>query len=214
VVSTPSATETGTEQPQARRFTRCQDIPTDQPSQNQGTDTTLDPETWFIEIWYTVGGRNRHHTINYRHDKTCADHRLLRKLINGVVATATENGVEAMPPPWELIPAEADQPQVAGACEGPLDGPVGIIHVNPDAAAPRCLVIQPDQRLKVVNTTDRFGFTGTAVVVTFGPWPSRTLDIGESVTFDQPLGKVFAPGLHTINLHPGRLRWAVEIMVE
>jgi hypothetical protein len=56
--------------------------------------------------------------------------------------------------------------------------------------------------------------TGVSEPRTFAPWPSRILDIGESVTFDQPLGKVFAPGLHTINLHPGRLRWAVEIVVE
>ncbi len=213
VVPTPSATDTDTEQPQARRGTRCRDIPTDQPPQNHGTDTTLDPETGLIEIRYTAGGQNRHHTIDYRHDETCADHRLLRRLINRVVATATEDGVEAMPPPWKLIPAIADHPLAAGICGG-TDGPVGIIEVNPDTPAPRCVMVRPDQRLKVVNTTDRFGFTGTTVVVTFGPRPSRTLDIGESVTFDQPLGKVFAPGLHIVDLHPGRLRWAVELMVE
>jgi hypothetical protein len=200
VVPAPStATETGTRQSQARRITRCRDIPTDEPPQNHGTDTTLHPATGRIEIWYTVAGQNRHHTIDYRHDKTCADHRLLRKLINGVVATAIEDGVEAVPPPWELIPAEADHP-AAGICGG-NDGPVAILNVNPDTAAPRCLVVRPDQRLKVVNTTDRFGFTGSTVVVTFGPWPSRTLDVGESVTFDQPLGTVFAPGAHTVHLN-------------
>jgi hypothetical protein len=40
VVPTPAATETGTDQPQARRVARCRDIPTDEPPQNHGTDTT------------------------------------------------------------------------------------------------------------------------------------------------------------------------------
>jgi hypothetical protein len=98
----------------------------------------------------------------------------------------------------QLIPAEAEHP-AAGICGG-NDGPVAVIEVNPDTPAPRCLEVRPDQRLKVVNTTNRFGFTGTTVVVTFGPWPSRTLNVGESVTFDQPLGAVFAPGAHTVHL--------------
>lgn len=36
VVPTPSAAETGTEQPQARGVTRCRDIPADEPPQNHG----------------------------------------------------------------------------------------------------------------------------------------------------------------------------------
>jgi hypothetical protein len=123
-----------------------------------------------------------------------------------------ENTVVAVPPPTNLIPAEAGG-QAAGICAGPA-GPVAIIEVNPDTPAPRCLVVRPSQRLKVVNTTNRFGFAGTSVIVTFGPWPSRTLAVGDSVTFDPPVGEVFAPGLHHINLQPGQLHWAAEILVE
>jgi hypothetical protein len=106
--------------------------------------------------------------------------------------SATETG------PEQLIPAEAEHP-AAGICGG-NGGPIAVIEVNPDTPYPRCLEVRPDQRLKVVNTTNRFGFTGTTVVVTFGSWSSRTLNVGESVTFDQPLGTVFAPGVHTVHL--------------
>jgi hypothetical protein len=123
-----------------------------------------------------------------------------------------ENTVVAVPPPAVLIPAEASGP-AAGICAG-QDGPVVIIEVNPDTPAPRCLTARPNQRLKVVNTTNRFGFTGTSVIVTLKPWPSRTLAVGDSVTFDPPLGEVFAPGLHDINLQPGQLRWTAEIVAE
>jgi hypothetical protein len=52
--------------------------------------------------------------------------------------------------------------------------------------------------VKVVNT-DRFGFAGSTVVVTFEALPSRPRCRGVG-DFDQPLGEVFAPGAHTVHL--------------
>jgi hypothetical protein len=113
VVATPSATETGTEVPHTPRVIRCRDIPTDEPPQDHGTDTTLDPETGLIEIWYTVAGQNRHHTIDYRHDKTCPDHRRLRKLISGVVATPKTGSRRCRRPGSSSPPRPTTRPPVS-----------------------------------------------------------------------------------------------------
>jgi hypothetical protein len=89
-----------------------------------------------------------------------------------------------------------------------------VVEVNPDTPKPRCLVVRSDQRLKVRNTTNRFGQPGSPVVVTFGPWSPPTLAPGESVTFDQPVGDVFSPGIHDLDLELEGVHWAAEIDVD
>jgi hypothetical protein len=95
--------------PTPASLTRCADVPRNEPPQDHGADTVFDPETNLIGIWYTVDGKNRHHTVDYVNDETCADHPLLRRLISDVVATATENDPTTPPPPsWEsdFLPGE------------------------------------------------------------------------------------------------------------
>lgn len=112
-----------------------------------------------------------------------------------------------------LVPAEGERPRAAGACAGPLNGDLGVVEVNPDTPAPRCLVVGPEQGLKVANTTTRFGQPGSPVVARWGPFSSRRLEPGESVTFEQPVGRTFEPGIHELDLDVGHLRWTVEIWV-
>lgn len=97
-------------------LTRCADVPRNEPPQDHGADTVFDPETNLIGIWYTVDGKNRHHTVDYVNDETCAEHPLLRRLISDVVATATENDPTTPPPPpsWESDP-DRTQPRSESA---------------------------------------------------------------------------------------------------
>lgn len=112
------------------------------------------------------------------------------------------------------MPAEAERPRTAAACEGPLDGTEAVVEANPDTPKPRCLIVRPDQRLKVRNTTHRFGQPGSPVVVTFGSWSPHTLAPGESVTFNQSVGDVLSPGIHDLDLDLEGIHWAAEIFVE
>lgn len=94
-----------------------------------------------------------------------------------------------------------------------MRGRVGVVLVNPDTPAPRCLVMRADQRLRVRNGTSNFGQPGYRVVVTFGKLPSRTLDDGSAVTFRGPVGDIVGHGFHDLELELHGLRWIAEIRV-
>ena len=113
-----------------------------------------------------------------------------------------------------VSPAAVEQPKTAAACEGPLNAPVALVEVGPDTPKPRCLLIRPDQRLRVVNATTRFEQPGTPVVVTFARWAPRILEPDESVTFGQPLGQVLDPGIHELSLEVGGQHWTTEIWLK
>lgn len=97
-----------------------------------------------------------------------------------------------------LVPADREEP-AAGICAS-ATGPLAIVEVNPDTPIPRCLVVRPDQRLKVVNTSDRFGAPGTEVVVTMPGFAPRRLAIGAGTVFDRPFGDYLATGVHDLGL--------------
>lgn len=103
---------------------------------------------------------------------------------SGAGPTATRNTTTS--PQATDKRTERDQPKTAAACEGPLSGDVGRVVVNPDTPAPRCLVVRPEQRLKVRNDTHLYGHRGSRVAVTFGSLQARTLDTGEALTFRRP----------------------------
>jgi hypothetical protein len=79
------------------------------------------------------------------------------------------------------------------------------IDINPDTPSPRCVVIRADQRLRVVNTSNTFGFTGKPITVTFADYPPRVIQIGQAATFDRPLGEHLATGVQEVHvsLYPG-----------
>jgi ribosomal protein L36 len=116
--------------------------------------------------------------------------------------------------PAATSPAATDQPKTAAACEGPMSAPVALVEVNPDTSKPRCLVVRRDQRLRVLNTTSRFGQRGTPVVVTFARWSPQTLDPGESITFNAPVGQVLDLGVHDLRLEVGGQHWATDVWVK
>lgn len=65
---------------------------------------------------------------------------------------------------------------------------------------PRCLVVRPDQRLEVVNTSNRFGGPGAAVTVTMPGFAPRALAIGARTVFERPFGAYLAPGVHDLRI--------------
>jgi hypothetical protein len=108
-----------------------------------------------------------------------------------------------LPPAAGLQPADSQTP-AAGTC-GMTTGPVATVELNPDVPGPRCLIVRADQRLRVVNTTNRAGSPGEVVTLRWPPFAERQLAIGASTTYDRPLGDYLAPGVHRLdsNLYAG-----------
>jgi hypothetical protein len=94
--------------------------------------------------------------------------------------------------PESLVPG-------AGACSRTA-GPVVTVSVNPDVPDPRCTEVRPDQHLRVVNTSDRFGQHGKTITVRWPSFASRTLPVGSSTVYARPLGSYLARGVHDLRL--------------
>ena len=79
------------------------------------------------------------------------------------------------------------------------------VLVNPDTPAPRCTQVQPEQALRVVNTTDALDQPGRTVVVRFADRRPATLAVGESIVYATPFGRYLARGVHHVHLsaYPG-----------
>jgi hypothetical protein len=100
--------------------------------------------------------------------------------------------------PNVLWPATGDTP-AAGACGGGANG-YATVETNPDVPLPRCLIVTARERLRVVNTSNRFGQPGRPVLVTFAGFAPRRLAVGEATVFDRPFGEYLATGVHTVHL--------------
>lgn len=110
---------------------------------------------------------------------------------------------DAAPGPDALWPADGDTP-AAGAC-GSASGREAVIDVNPDTPLPRCVVVRPDQRIRVRNTSNRFSQPGRSVVVRLAGYRPRTIPVGGETLFDRPVGRYLVPGVHSLHLslYPG-----------
>ena len=109
----------------------------------------------------------------------------------------------ASPGPSGLARADSASP-TASAC-GKASGPWVVVELNPAAPAPRCVQVQPGQRLRVVNTSDRDEATGHTATVRFAGLPERTVALHKATTFDRELGDYLAPGVHRleVSIYPG-----------
>jgi hypothetical protein len=74
------------------------------------------------------------------------------------------------------------------------------VDVNPDVPSPRCVIVGSDQRLEVVNTTDRFQQDGSPTTVTWADYPARSLAVEQRTTFDMLFGRYLAPGVHYLHI--------------
>ena len=85
----------------------------------------------------------------------------------------------------------ADTP-AAGIC-GAIEGELVTMTINPDVPDPRCVVVRPEQRLRVVN-----GREDSITVSLFTL--SAQLDPGQQVTFDVTFGELLLPGVHLLDV--------------
>ncbi len=113
----------------------------------------------------------------------------------------------SLPPTLAALPLAtpySDQP-AAGICAEFPGEPVVTVEIMPDIPAPRCLKVTAEQRLRVVNRTD------SALALKLGDLPA-SLQTNTEYTFDQPFGKLLAPGVHVLEAAPyfGPEIWLVE----
>jgi hypothetical protein len=99
-----------------------------------------------------------------------------------------------------LVPADSARP-AAGACAG-QPGAVVTIDANPDVPTPRCVVVRPDQRVRIVNTSDLQGTVGRTITVHWANFAPRVLAVGQATTFDRPAGDYLAVGVHRLRVPP------------
>lgn len=113
-----------------------------------------------------------------------------------------EGPVGPVPPSGQtlgLAPADSALP-AAGTCPT-SPGPVVTVSLNGDTPDPRCVTVTGNQRLRLVNTTNRTaGLPPTPTTVTWAGFPSRDLSPGESTTYDLPFSAYLAPGVHDVHV--------------
>ena len=88
-------------------------------------------------------------------------------------------------------PADAPTP-ASGSCRPKTDGPAADVALTVDTAVPRCLIVGPEQHLRIENRAEATTVTIAAVAATLGT--------GETVTLEQSFGEFLAPGVHTVHV--------------
>jgi hypothetical protein len=89
------------------------------------------------------------------------------------------------------VAAPVSETPAAGICQ-PTEHEEVVITLAVDTAIPRCVVITPEQHLRIQN--------GPAETTVSLGAAAATLEPGESVTFDQRFGDYLAPGVHTLQV--------------
>ncbi len=95
--------------------------------------------------------------------------------------------------PLSLATPYADMP-AAGIC-GTAEGEWVTISLEPGIPNPRCVQVQPDQKLAVVNRT------GGTVDIAIGDFEATLAD-GQSISFEKPFGEYLARGVHALGVTP------------
>jgi hypothetical protein len=104
-----------------------------------------------------------------------------------------------MPTPTSTTPiyplaTPVSQEPAAGICAS-FEGEAVVISIYPDIPDPRCAKVRAEQKLTVINRTE-----GT-LQVSIGTF-EISLEPGGEYTFDTPIGKYLAPGVHLVNVSP------------
>lgn len=92
-----------------------------------------------------------------------------------------------------LATPSSDSP-AAGICPE-ATGSIVTMTINPDVPDPRCMIVQADQRLRVVNNHE------SSLDVALGHL-TATVAAGESVTFELPFGELLMVGVHHLLVDP------------
>jgi hypothetical protein len=99
----------------------------------------------------------------------------------------TLTSLPSLATPYAMMPA-------AGIC-GVAEGERVTISLEPGIPNPRCVQVQPEQMLTVVN------LTGGSVDISLGEFQA-TLAPGKSINLDKPFGEYLARGVHALGVSP------------
>ncbi len=97
---------------------------------------------------------------------------------------------------------EAGGPQSAAAACGQARGGVPTLTIESDVPVPRCLVVQPHQRLRVLNETQAPGAPGGPIRISLAGFHA-SVPLHGSVILDARLGSYLMPGWHYLNVSGG-----------
>jgi hypothetical protein len=117
----------------------------------------------------------------------------------GHIASATAQNTQTPTPAatpsalrsYRATPISAEP--AAGICAGPYEGLIAVMNIEQDVPVPsiRCLLLGPNQKLKVVNSTSKMQH------IVLGLFQADIEPDGE-YTFDMPLGEYLEPGVHAL----------------
>jgi predicted small lipoprotein YifL len=111
-----------------------------------------------------------------------------------LASTTTVQETETVPSQTPGLATPYSQEPAAGIC-GSFEDEVVVITINPDIPDPRCVIIAPDQILKVVNNRQETLQVSIANM-------EATIEPGSEHTFNVPFGQYLAPGVHLIEVKP------------
>jgi hypothetical protein len=87
----------------------------------------------------------------------------------------------------------ADTP-AAGIC-AEFEGEIVTMTINPDMPDPRCIIVKPDQRLRVVNNLE------SEIQASLGSLSSSIVP-DDDYTFEKTFGELLLPGVHSLGVTP------------
>ena len=106
-------------------------------------------------------------------------------------ATPTEEAAIEQAP-YRATPAASEI--AAGICAEPM-GEVVQVTIYPDIPDPRCLKVQPEQKLKVVNQAQ------AKLEISLGEFKAE-LQPGGEILWDVAFGEYLEPGVHLLGVQP------------
>jgi hypothetical protein len=90
-----------------------------------------------------------------------------------------------------IAPVGAETP-ASGICAPKTTEPEVSVVLNDDTPIPRCVVVGPEQHLRIENRAELTTVTIAGFAATLAP--------GESVTVDRSFGEFLTPGVHTLQV--------------
>jgi hypothetical protein len=117
----------------------------------------------------------------------------LLALLSAALAACAAGNASPTAEPVPLASPVSQEP-AAGIC-GATEAAEVTITIYSDIPDPRCAIVRPEQRLKIVN--------GTANVlrVSLASFQAE-IEPGAEYAFDLPLGEFLAPGVHLVQVLP------------
>ena len=123
---------------------------------------------------------------------------------NPMTVVQADESLPADSPEFPALATPVADSPAAGIC-AEFDGKVVTVTIHPDIPDPRCGLIQPDQKLEVVNAREE------TLLVAIGHLEAE-IAAGERHLFDLEFGEYLAPGVHRVEVQPccGAELWLKE----